>query len=293
MGENSKIQLERGQIKIVNVASVPKRSPFRYPGGKTWLVPTLRRWLSSRPNKPEEFVEPFAGGGIISLTVVFENLADHVTMVELDRDVGAVWSTLINGNAEWLANKICDFDLNADSAKKALEQDADDEHERAFQTILRNRIQRGGIMAKGAGWVKFGEGGKGMRSRWYPETLKRRILDIARVRHAISFINGDGIRFMQDHAHNKNAIYFIDPPYTAGKGKRAGSRLYTHCALDHDELFRVAAMVAGDFLMTYDDCPDVRSMANKFGFQTALVPMKSTHHAEMNELLIGRDLSWV
>jgi DNA adenine methylase len=52
-------------------------------------------------------------------------------------------------------------------------------------------------------------------------------------------------------------------------------------------------MVAGDFLMTYDDCPDVRSMANKFGFQTALVPMKSTHHAEMNELLIGRDLSWV
>ncbi len=25
---------------IVNVASVPQRSPFRYPGGKTWLVPT-------------------------------------------------------------------------------------------------------------------------------------------------------------------------------------------------------------------------------------------------------------
>jgi DNA adenine methylase len=31
--------------KIVNVASVPQRSPFRYPGGKTWLVPRVRRWL--------------------------------------------------------------------------------------------------------------------------------------------------------------------------------------------------------------------------------------------------------
>lgn len=30
----------RGQI--VNVASVPQRSPFRYPGGKTWLVPHIR-----------------------------------------------------------------------------------------------------------------------------------------------------------------------------------------------------------------------------------------------------------
>ena len=37
---------------IVNVASVPQRSPFRYPGGKTWLVPRLRRWLSSLPSKP-------------------------------------------------------------------------------------------------------------------------------------------------------------------------------------------------------------------------------------------------
>ncbi|MBN2594284.1 MAG: hypothetical protein JXA81_12320, partial [Sedimentisphaerales bacterium] len=33
--------------KVVNVASVPLRSPFRYPGGKTWLVPYVRQWLSS------------------------------------------------------------------------------------------------------------------------------------------------------------------------------------------------------------------------------------------------------
>jgi len=26
-------------MPIVNVAMVPQRSPFRYPGGKTWLIP--------------------------------------------------------------------------------------------------------------------------------------------------------------------------------------------------------------------------------------------------------------
>jgi len=33
--------------KIVNVAAVPHRSPLRYPGGKTWLVPRIRLWLHS------------------------------------------------------------------------------------------------------------------------------------------------------------------------------------------------------------------------------------------------------
>lgn len=49
---------------VINVASVPHRSPFRYPGGKTWLVPHVRRWLTSVSSLPREFVEPFAGGAI-------------------------------------------------------------------------------------------------------------------------------------------------------------------------------------------------------------------------------------
>src|SRR5882724_2138606 len=80
---------------IVNVASVPQRSPFRYPGGKTWLIPRLHQWLLSRVIKPAELIEPFAGGGIVSLTTAFENLADSVTMVEFDDDVAAVWETML------------------------------------------------------------------------------------------------------------------------------------------------------------------------------------------------------
>src|ERR1700677_2717012 len=49
--------------KPVNVASVPQRSPFRYPGGKTWLVPYIRDWLRSKKTRPARLIEPFAGGG--------------------------------------------------------------------------------------------------------------------------------------------------------------------------------------------------------------------------------------
>ncbi|MDD4873345.1 MAG: DNA adenine methylase, partial [Kiritimatiellae bacterium] len=42
--------------KPVNVASIPQRSPFRYPGGKTWFVPTFRSWIDNLYPKPEILV---------------------------------------------------------------------------------------------------------------------------------------------------------------------------------------------------------------------------------------------
>ena len=36
-------------IPAVNVAQVPQRSPLRYPGGKTWLIPHIRAWLGGLP----------------------------------------------------------------------------------------------------------------------------------------------------------------------------------------------------------------------------------------------------
>lgn len=276
---------------IVNVASVPQRSPFRYPGGKTWLVPRVRAWLSTLPVQPQTFIEPFAGGGIVALTVAFEQRAGHVLLVERDPQVAAVWHTILEGDADWLAEAILDFEMDQESLNDALRRPALTSEELAFQTILKNRTHRGGILAPGAGKVKHGENGKGLRSRWYPATIRRRILDIAEIRERITFIEGDGLEVARQYAADPSAVFFIDPPYTAST-KRAGSRLYLYSEVDHEELFHIASTFAGDFLMTYDNAPELRALAARYGFDTELVAMKSTHHAEMTELLIGRNLDW-
>lgn len=276
---------------IVNVASVPQRSPFRYPGGKTWLVPRIRVWLRTRSERPQEFIEPFAGGGIISLTVAFERLADHVTMVELDSQVAAVWKTILEGDADWLAERILNFKMTPATLDAELKRTPESIREQAFQTILKNRTYRGGILAPGAGKIKYGENGKGILSRWYPVTISNRIKDIVAVRDRITFIHGDGLEIAREKADDPTAVFFIDPPYTAST-KRAGSRLYLHSELDHRELFRIASTFAGDFLMTYDDAAELHEFAACYGFDTELVAMKSTHHVKMTELLIGRNLDW-
>ena len=278
--------------KPINVASVPQRSPFRYPGGKTWFVPTFRNWLQNMPYRPEVLIEPFAGGGIISLTALFENLIHEVVMVELDEDIAAVWEAVVMGHAEWLAKRILDFELTKDSVIRELSIKHTDIRERAFQTILKNRTFHGGILAHGSGFLKNGENGKGIKSRWYPQTLAKRFNGLSQVSDRIDFREEDGLCVIQEFSDHKNAIFFIDPPYTAG-GKKAGRRLYRHFELDHDRLFSLCEHIQGDFLMTYDNADEVKQMARNHGFQMRLIPMKTTHHKTMEELVIGKDLFWM
>ena len=72
------IPFPSSRIPAVNVSTVPQRSPLR------WLVPHIREWLAR--TEPAVLVEPFAGGGIVSLTAVMEELVDRCIMIEIDHD---------------------------------------------------------------------------------------------------------------------------------------------------------------------------------------------------------------
>ncbi len=280
--------------QVVNVASVKQRSPFRYPGGKTWLVPRIHQWLASLPEgRRRAFIEPFAGGAIVGLSVAFERWAEQVTLVELDEQVAAVWEVIINRDqGEQLAQRISAFDLTPENVERLLAENAPPLLERAFQTIVKNRVNRGGILAAGAGRLKHGENGRGLASRWYPRTLQKRIRDICAIRERLAFIHGDGLETIRQNLHRGDAVFFIDPPYTAAP-KKPGRRLYTCSDIDHEALFGLVARLAGDFLMTYDNVEAVSELARQHNLDMQPVAMKNTHHARQTELLIGRDLTWL
>lgn len=281
-------QFLQGKEHIVNVASVPQRSPFRYAGGKTWLIPRIRRWLLKHGGLNKELIEPFAGGGIVSLTAVFEGLVSQATMVEKDEGVAAVWRIILGDNVDWLVDAIGNFHLTPESARNVIEASNESLESLAFATIVKNRVNRGGILANGASFIKQGENGKGITSRWYPKTLQKRISAIAQMREKIKFIEGDGFRICEQNAHRKDVVYFIDPPYI-----KAGRRLYRYSNIDHKNLFQLASELEGIFLMSYDNIQEARELAALYNFFTRSIPMKNTHHAEKTELLIGRDLSWL
>ncbi len=271
--------------RAVNVSSIPQLSPFRYPGGKTWLVPTIRAWL--RATQPKRLFEPFAGGAIVSLTSVAENLVDEAVFCELDPAVAAVWKTTLSEDCEWLVDQILAFEVNETQVKATLALTANSTRELAFQTIVRNRVQRGGIMAPGAGLVKAGENGKGLSSRWYPETLARRLRLIYALRDRLQFVQSDCFKEFRKYANAASTAAYIDPPYV-----KAARRLYSCWEVDHAAIFSLCAKHRADPLLSYDNTSEVEQWSAKNGFAMRPISMKNTHHATMDELLIGRDLNW-
>ena len=199
---------------ITNVASVPHRSPFRYPGGKTWLIPQIRKWLTSLTKGPRTFCEPFCGGANVGLSMLFDGLIDRLVLVELDENVAAVWETILDGRTEELINKIGRFQVSYESVRAVLNRPPNSLLDRAFATIVRNRVQRGGILAPGASLMKYGENGRGVASRWYARTLQNRIRAIHSQRERISFCHGDGIQYMRQNVNRDDMLFFIDPPYS-------------------------------------------------------------------------------
>lgn len=279
-------QVPVSAIPAVNVAAVPQRSPLRYPGGKTWLVPHVRAWLERIRPAPRLLVEPFAGGGIVSLTAVMENLADRCLMAELDHDVAAFWHAALRRGPE-LCEKVRRFQPTREAVDRLSRRRPADVLERGFRTLVLNRTRRGGILAPGAALSRAGENGRGIASRWYPDTLAKRLRTIAGHADRIDFRETDGMRLLETLPEKcgRDTALFVDPPYTAG-GKRAGRRLYAHAELDHARLFEMLAESRLNFLMTYDRSAEILSLVREHGFHAAQVVMKNTHHDLLPELVI-------
>jgi DNA adenine methylase len=113
------------------------------------------------------------------------------------------------------------------------------------------------------------------------------------MRSNIDFVEGDAFPLIEQYIDRRDVAFFIDPPYTAGLGKRAGLRLYRFNELDHQALFALLGKAHGLVLMTYDDCEEVEQLAMSHGFCTERVPMENTHHEKKFELLISNSASVV
>lgn len=281
-------QFPISRIPGVNVATVPQRSPLRYPGGKTWLIPHIREWLSR--SKAHVLVEPFVGGGIVSLTAVMESLVDEAVMIERDHDVAALWKAALQ-DRDALIRRIQQFTPTREGVEDLERASVRNVADHAFRTLVLNRTKRAGILAPGASFLESGEDAKGIGSRWYPDTLVKRLQAIGKHAKRIAFYEGDCMPILEPllQGWGQKAAVFVDPPYTGKGGKRAGSRLYAHCTVDHARLFEILDRSHSNFLMTYDGAQEIIDLIRKHGFHAVRVEMKNAHSSRLSELVITRE----
>lgn len=60
-------------------------SPLRYPGGKGKLKTVMKHMLECSGKQGGTFIEPFAGGAAVSLSLLLEGTVSHIVLNDKDK----------------------------------------------------------------------------------------------------------------------------------------------------------------------------------------------------------------
>jgi len=71
-------------------------SPLRYPGGKAKLKPFFAELIKLNKLEGCTYVEPYAGGAGLALSLLNDGLAARVTLNDADPIIFAFWQAVLN-----------------------------------------------------------------------------------------------------------------------------------------------------------------------------------------------------
>lgn len=231
-------------------------SPLRWPGGKSKLVgPVLER---CNFDNMVNFVEPFAGGASVGLSLLLAGKVQELYINDLDYGIYALFYVI--KTCPWaLLEKIESFTPTKEAYKisqHVLQQGYEslDIVDAAWHLLAVNRMAFSGIPKANCM--------SNPAARWNKDTLKKRILNINAHAEHLHVSCMDACKFIEEMYWKSNTTIFIDPPYEA-----AGKSLYmkhyenddhVRLAVLLDELYK--GMPGADMLLTYDDSEYIRNL---------------------------------
>lgn len=228
-------------------------SPLRYPGGKGKLANFVKLLLSHNGLADVHYVEPYAGGASIALSLLYEEYARHIHINDLNPAIFALWHSVLD-ETEALCRLVRDtaVTLEERERQRRIQTDASASLlELGFSTFFLNRVNRSGIIRGGVIGGKNQDGPWGMDARYNKSDLILRIQKIARYRRRIHLYNVDAAQFITEHIKElpANSFVYLDPPYYA-KGKDLYQHFYAHG--DHETIARKVPEISQPWIVSYD-----------------------------------------
>ena len=258
-----KSNASEGALSVAPAVKLRKQlSPLRYPGGKSKLIDYLYSKLSAE--KLDTFVEIFAGGASLGLSLLDAGIIRHLVLNDKDPGVYALWKVILECPRELLDRLHGPVPSHGELAKaKAILATGDAaEGLVAWSFLLSNRLSYSGIISANPLGGKNGTQ-EALLARWNPKKLEERILQIHEMKERITVYNQDACQFLTETGYwHRNSTCFIDPPYYV-KGPKLYPCFYTE--KDHKELaWCLQALYKetpeADLIITYDDHPFIRAL---------------------------------
>lgn len=263
-------------------------SPLRYPGGKTAITSMVTKILIENNLQSLHYVEPYAGGGGLALSLLFNDTVSQIHLNDLDISIWSVWFCILHHTDDFIKLiETTDITINEWHMQREIQNRKDkvDILTLGFSTFFLNRTNRSGIIQK-AGVI----GGLEQKSkykldcRFNKKSLISKIKKIASYRDKIHLYNLDAIDFLQTTESDlSNKFYYIDPPYF-NKGQSLYTNFYNHD--DHSVIAQTVKTLKNQWILTYDNTPEIKELYSDFPHYNFDLNYSAAKKRKGTELLI-------
>jgi DNA adenine methylase len=239
---------------------VRSASPLRYPGGKWRFSRFFTKYLSQNFERPPLYIEPYAGGASLALSLLFENKVSEIWLNDLDPAIHACWASIVHDGdrfcemlrkvplslEEWRRQKSL-YGAGLQSGTFAL----------GFATFYLNRTNHSGILNGGVigGQSQLGEWK--LDARFNRDELIKRVERVNDFSAKIKLTRLDACALLRSLRVSENCLVYLDPPYV-----RAGKALYMNAykAADHAKVRDRVVGLKRKWIVSYDDVPLIRAL---------------------------------
>lgn len=229
-------------------------SPLRYPGGKLKVVDYIKRLMEVNDLCGGTYIEPYAGGANVALSLLFGNYAKRIKINDIDRSIYAFWHSVLT-ETEALCKMIQDTDVTMETWERQHDVQKHKEKvdllELGFSTFFLNRTNRSGILNGGVIGGKSQTGKYKMDARYNKKDLIGRIELIAAHEGKIDLTSMDAVALIKRYkkAPAAKTLCYLDPPYYV-KGKDLYLNYYNDD--DHRKIAEAIMKYKGKWIISYD-----------------------------------------
>lgn len=264
------------------------QTPLRYPGGKSQLIPLVKKLLKENKLLYGAYVEPFAGGCGIAMELLVHRMVYDVYINDIDRGIYAFWHSVINRTDD-LCELIEKTPVTIDEWHKQREI-AFSKSERhflriGFATLFLNRTNRSGIIKGGVIGGKNQDGNYLLDCRFNKEDLLNKVQRISYFKDEIHLYRLDAVEFLRKVVPQTPAktLINIDPPYYK-RGKELYTSFYKHD--DHQLLAEEIAKLDRHWMVTYDNAEEIRTLYQQHNTLTADLNYSAQTKRRGTELMV-------
>ncbi|WP_163566086.1 DNA adenine methylase [Helicobacter suis] len=233
-------------------------SPLRYPGGKGVLSPFVKGFLVEQRLLGSVFVECFCGGAGLGLSLLLDNVVDHLYLNDLDINIYAIWHSILYETQAFI-EKIQTIEVHLEQWHKQKEvlNNPPSLLDLGFAAFFLNRCNVSGFIHKPPiGGYK--QEGKYLISHCFNRVLlTQKIKSIAARLNRITISNKDALDFISSLDLPKAVLLYCDPPYYTA-GKQTYKKFFTQ--QQHTDLATRLRGLNAPWLCSYDNHPHIQEL---------------------------------